>query len=96
MLLNGIFLIWNNPGCGHGTLSSPLRELRVQIQGRPLRVVQAFNPKRAAILLVGGSKAGEDRWCEQHAAQADRLYDEHLEELRQEAKKKIRKDGKKL
>jgi len=62
-----------------------MRELRVQVQGRPLRVLYAFNPKRNAILLVGGDKTGDNRWYEVHVPIADRLYDEHLEELKREA-----------
>ena len=39
-----------------------LRELRVQHQGRPYRVLYAFNPRKAAILFLGGDKTGNDRW----------------------------------
>ena len=35
-----------------------LRELRIQHQGRPYRVLYAFDPKRQAVLLVGGDKTG--------------------------------------
>jgi hypothetical protein len=41
-----------------------MRELRVQHQGRPYRVLYAFDPRRAAILLIGGDKTGNDRWYE--------------------------------
>ena len=61
-----------------------MRELRIQIGGRPFRVLFAFDPNRAAILLIGGDKTGNDRWYEIHVPVADRLYDEHLEELRKE------------
>lgn len=40
-----------------------------------------FNPKRNAILLIGGNKTGNDRWYEEYVPKADRLYDEHLAEL---------------
>jgi len=63
---------------------SHMRELRVQSQGRPYRVLYAFNPLRNAILLLGGDKTGQDRWYEIHIPLADRLYDEHLAELRKE------------
>ena len=33
-----------------------MRELRVQHQGRPYRVLYAFDPRRTAILLLGGDK----------------------------------------
>jgi hypothetical protein len=58
-----------------------MRELRTQHQGRPYRTLYAFDPRRCAILLIGGDKTGNDRWYEEHIPEADRLYDEHLEEL---------------
>ena len=44
----------------------------------------AFDPRRTAILLIGGDKTGNDRWYETNVPVADRLYDEHLELLRKE------------
>ena len=44
----------------------------------------AFDPRRSAILLIGGDKTGDDRFYEQFVPLADRLYDEHLKELRAE------------
>jgi hypothetical protein len=38
----------------------------------------AFDPRRKAILLVGGDKTGDNRWYDVHIPIADRLYDEHL------------------
>lgn len=35
-------------------------------------------------MLIGGDKTGDDRWYVTHIPIADRLYDEHLEQLRQE------------
>ena len=58
-----------------------MRELRTQHQGRPYRTLYAFDPRRCVILLIGGDKTGNDRWYEEHIPAADRLYDEHLEEL---------------
>ena len=37
---------------------SHMRELRIQHQGRPYRILYAFDPRRAAILLIGGDKTG--------------------------------------
>ena len=59
-----------------------MRELRVQHKGQPYRVLYAFDPRRTAILLIGGEKTGNDRWYEESIPRADRLYDEHLAELR--------------
>jgi hypothetical protein len=61
-----------------------MRELRVQHAGRPFRVLYAFNPRRAAILLIGGEKTGDDRWYERYVPMADELYDEHLREIARE------------
>ena len=61
-----------------------MRELRIQHQGDPYRVLYAFDPRRAAILLIGGNKAGNDRWYDEFIPLADCLYDEHLEQLKKE------------
>jgi hypothetical protein len=55
--------------------------LRIQHQGLPFPVLYAVNPKRAAILLIGGDKTGQSRWDAVFVPIADRLYDEHLAEL---------------
>jgi hypothetical protein len=44
----------------------------------------AFDPRRAAILLLGGDKTGDNRWYEENVPKADALYDEHLRQLEQE------------
>jgi hypothetical protein len=61
-----------------------MRELRIQHGGRPYRVLYAFDPRRVAVLLIGGEKTGDDRWYERMMPIADRLYDEHLEEISSE------------
>lgn len=63
---------------------SHMRELRIQSRGRPLRLLYAFDPRRSAIILLGGDKTGDKRWYEVRVPLADRLYDEYLEELRKE------------
>jgi len=67
-----------------GSRHGHLRELRTQHRGRPIRTLYAFDPRRTAILLMGGDKAGDERWYEEHVPMADRLYDEHLRQLRKE------------
>lgn len=59
-------------------------ELRVQHQGEPYHVLYAFDPRRMAILLVGGKKTSDDRWYDTFVPLADRLYDEHLALLKKE------------
>ncbi len=61
-----------------------MRELRIQHKGRPLRVLYAFDPRRVAILLLGGDKTGDDRWYKRHIPEADKLYDRHLDEVLKE------------
>jgi len=58
-----------------------MRELRVQCRGDPYRILYAFDPRRVAVLLIGGRKTGNDRWYAQWVPAADTLYDIHLREL---------------
>ena len=64
-----------------------MRELRTQHQGNPYRTLYAFDPRRTAILLIGGDKTGDDRWYKTNITIADKLYDVHLKELDVEKKK---------
>ena len=63
---------------------SHMRELRIQHAGEPYRILYAFDPRRCAILLIGGIKTGNDRWYEEYVPVADKLYDRHLQTLRKE------------
>ena len=67
-----------------GARHSHMRELRVQHKGRPYRVLYAFDPRRAAILLIGGDKTGDERWYEVNVPLADEIYDRHLAALKKE------------
>jgi hypothetical protein len=67
-----------------GSKHANMKELRTQHQGRPLRTLFAFDPRRCAILLIGGDKTGDDRFYERMIPLADQLYDQHLEQLRKE------------
>jgi len=60
-----------------------LRELRVQSQGRPLRVFYAFDPARQAVLLIGGDKTGDKRFYERFIPIAERIWKEYLHETSQ-------------
>lgn len=45
----------------------------------------AFDPRRAAILLLGGDKTGNwSEWYDEAVPEADNIYDEHLRILREE------------
>jgi hypothetical protein len=67
-----------------GSRHDHMRELRVQSGGRPIRIFYAFDPRRTAILLIGGDKTGAKRFYEAMIPVADQLYDEYIEELRKE------------
>ena len=67
-----------------GSRHPHIRELRIQHDGRPLRVLYAFDPRRTAILLLGGDKTGDDRWYKRNVPVADRLYDLYLLEITRE------------
>lgn len=61
-----------------------MRELRIQHKGQPYRVLYAFDPRRTAILLIGGNKTGDNRWYEKYVPVADELYEQHIENLKKE------------
>ncbi len=63
---------------------SHMRELRTQHQGRPYRTLYSFDPRRSAILLLGGDKTGDNDWYDKNIPIADRLYDDHLALLKNE------------
>lgn len=67
-----------------GSRHSHMRELRVQHEGRPYRILYAFDPRRCAILLIGGDKTGDNRWYEVYVPLADKLYDAHIGTLNKE------------
>ena len=71
-------------GLGHPHSSAiegsgyPLRELRVQHQGRPYRVFYAFDPDRQAVLLLGGDKTGRDRFYEEMIPRVEAVWQAYL------------------
>ena len=67
-----------------------MKELRVASSGH-WRVLFAFDPRRMAILLIGGDKSATDQasptwndWYVEYIRRADDLYDEHVATLRRE------------
>ena len=58
-----------------------MRELRIQHEGRPYRVLYLFDQRRIAMLLIGSDKTGNNRWYEEYVPLADAIYDRHLREL---------------
>ena len=69
-----------------GSKYANLRELRIQHEGCPYRVLYVFDPRRVALLLVGGDKTGNERWYEEMIPQAERIYEEHLREIKKDRK----------
>lgn len=67
-----------------GSRHTHMREPRVQHAGRPYRILYAFDPMRAAVLLMGGDKTGNDRWYQEFIPVADSLYDAHVAQLKRE------------
>lgn len=63
---------------------SNMKELRTQHRGKPYRTFFAFDPRRSAILLIGGEKTGDKRFYDRMIPIADDLYDAYLEELKKE------------
>ncbi len=61
-----------------------LRELRIQSKGRPLRVFYKFDPKRQAVLIIGGDKTGNDRFYSEYVRRAEKLWFEYLAESEEE------------
>ncbi len=60
-----------------------MKELRASAGGRRLRAFYAFDPRRMAILLIGGDKTGEwETFYNEMIPVADDLYDEHLQETK--------------
>ena len=48
-------------------------------------MLYAFDPRRVAILLIGGDKTGDDRWYEKYVPLADKIYDTHIKGLKKES-----------
>lgn len=60
---------------------SNMKELRGKVEQRQLRVLFAFDPRRKAILLIGGDKTGAPSWYGRYVPIADDLFDKHLREV---------------
>jgi hypothetical protein len=55
----------------------------VQSSGRPLRVFYVFDPRRNAVLLIGGDKTGRPRFYREMAPLAEQIFEEYLAETGQ-------------
>ena len=91
-LIAGIRLLEHfGPGLGRpavdtlsGSKHANMKELRFRADGGVWRIAFAFDPARAAILLVGGDKSGgsSGRFYKALIKRADARFDQHLEALK--------------
>jgi hypothetical protein len=69
----------------HQSRHANMKELRAQT----MRVLFAFDPRRVAILLIGGDKRGSwNRWYDEVVPVADELFDVHLAEIDKTSKRR--------
>jgi hypothetical protein len=57
---------------------------RVRTHTAKYRVLYVFDPRRSALLVLGGDKTGDDRWYEVDVPRAETICRQYLEELRKE------------
>src|ERR1700688_2014382 len=88
MLLQKIGPLLSRPHADviHASRHPNMKEVRIQHSGRPYRVLLVFEPRRCAMLLIGGDKTGHDPWYEEFVPLADDLYDAHLESMKKDEK----------
>lgn len=60
-----------------------IRELRSQSRRQPVRIFYAFDPKRQAVLLLGGDKSGDKKFYERMIPAAERMWEQYLKETKQ-------------
>lgn len=65
-----------------GSAFSNMKELRIQYNGEPWRVLFAFDTRRNAVLLFGGNKSGNARWYTDSVPIADQRFRRHLANLK--------------
>ena len=81
----------------NGSKHANMKELRFGWQGEAWRVAFAFDPKRQAMLLVGGDKGGADqkRFYKRLISLADARFDTHLASLAAAATRREKRHAKK-
>jgi hypothetical protein len=62
--------------------SFALRELRIKSSGHALRVFYAFDPRRDAVLILGGDKSGQnsDDFYEAMVRRSEQIWKQYLAE----------------
>lgn len=61
-----------------GAAFANMKELQVKFRNEPWRILSAFDPEQAAILLLGGNKEGDKRWYNKSIPFADERFRRHL------------------
>jgi len=83
----------------HQSRHQNMKELRGELGGKSdkeyLRVLFAFDPRRTALLLLGGDKTDDPSWYDRFVPIADDLFDQHLAELKQKQEKKEQEEKQK-
>jgi hypothetical protein len=76
----------------NGSKHAHMKELRVDTRDAVVRIAFAFDPERSAIILCAADKSGvgQKQFYKRLIDRADKLYDEHLEMLKN--RKKSRKE----
>ena len=64
-----------------GSRHANMKELRTMFGRSAFRILFAFDPRRTALLIVGGDKAGNARFYRRMIREADTIYDRHLRVL---------------
>lgn len=84
-------LQWSGPDLGRpqvdtlkGSKIPNLKELRIQHQGRPIRILFVFDPRRVGYLILGGDKTGDSGWYKSFIPRAEKIYARHIREIRSE------------
>lgn len=66
----------------YGSTIPNLKELIIQHAGDPYRVLFVFDPRRTAILLLGGEKTGRGKaWYKENIPKAEKIYGQYLKEI---------------
>ena len=74
-----------------GSRFANMKELRVQHNGDPYRILFAFDLSRRAVLLLGGNKRGDSRWYEKNIPIADALFEKWQKKLSKPTKKSAKR-----
>lgn len=72
--------------CAESIKGSRYRNMKeLRSAGQHLRALFVFDPRRRAVVLLGGDKCNDwDRWYDRNIPVADKLYDQHLRALGRE------------